>query len=117
MTPDEARRVALTLPEVVEAGQQELVDFRVRGKVFAALRPEERRVLVKLSRQQQARLAQTKPGVFAPVTGAWGHWGWTNLCLKEADETTLRGALLSAYRNVTPKSLAARLCSRWAWEP
>ena len=116
MTSEDARRVALTLPEVVEAGHQELLDFRVRGRVFAALRPEERRVLVKLTRQQQVRLAQTKPGVFAPLTGAWGQWGWTNLCLKQADEATLKGALLSAYRNVTPKSLAARLCSGWARE-
>ncbi len=107
MTPEDARRVALTLPEMVEAGHRDFPDFRVRGKVFAALRPEEGRLWVKLTRRQQARLTQCKPGVFAPLAGAW--WGWTSLRLEAADDPTLRDALLSAYRNVAPKGLAARL--------
>lgn len=80
-------------------------DFRVRGRIFATLRPEEGRAVVKLASEEQAVLVEAEPAVFAPVAGGWGRQGWTSVILESADEATLRSALATAWRNVAPKRL------------
>lgn len=45
------------------------------------------------------------PEDFVPVPGGWGRGGATRLRLSACDETTARGALLDAWRNVAPKTL------------
>ena len=42
MTPDEARRLALSLPEAVEQDHHGRPSFRVGGKIFATLWSDER---------------------------------------------------------------------------
>jgi len=108
VTADDARRLALTLPEAVESAHMGHPDFRVRGKIFASL-PDDGRLVVKLVREQQELLVGAEPAVFAPVAGGWGQRGWTCLRLAAADEATLRSALLTAWRAVAPKRLAAQL--------
>lgn len=41
-----------------------------------------------------------------PVIGGWGRKGATNVKLEVADPTTVRDALVTAWRNVAPKTLA-----------
>ncbi len=48
MTPDDARRIALSMPEALESAHMGHPDFRVRGKIFATLWPDKDRAVVKL---------------------------------------------------------------------
>ena len=56
MTADEFRRIALSFPGSVEAAHMKHPDFRVHGKIFASLGPDESWGMVKLTVEQQAAL-------------------------------------------------------------
>jgi len=106
MDADAFRALALGLPETAQSSHMGAADFRVRGKIFAqpAGRPGGS-AIVKLTREQQEMMCAAEPAVFTPEPGHWGRLGWTRLAVEAADETTARGALWTAWRNVAPKAL------------
>ncbi len=106
MTVEEFRSIALNLPEALEDEHMGHPDFRVRGKIFATLGPEERWGMVKLTPEQQAAFMQADPNVFQPIKGAWGRRGCTQVHLAAATEETVRPALLAAWHNTAPKRLS-----------
>lgn len=109
MTADEFRALALSLPEAVEGAHMGHADFRVRGKVFASLGPDEDWGMVKLTPDGQRLFVRTAPRSFAAFNGAWGKRGCTKVTLAAADEPTVRQALVAAWKNTAPKKLAAEL--------
>lgn len=112
MTADEFRALALGLPEAVEEEHMKHPDFRVAGKIFATLGPKEEWGMVKLTPDQQASFMRTDPKVFEPVKGAWGRRGCTYVRLADADELSVRHALIAAWRNNAPKKLAKEFQDR-----
>jgi hypothetical protein len=103
---DGFRRIALGLPEAAESAHMGHPDFRVRGKIFATLGyPDSGWAMVKLTPEQQQAFVETHPKTFAPVKGGWGRRGATNVRLRAASARTLRSALVTAWRNVAPRSL------------
>lgn len=106
MDADDFRRLALSLPQATESAHMGHADFRVRGKIFATLGPEEIWGMVKLTPEQQAALVRTKPRIFEAINGAWGRGGATKVWFGEAAESTIRRALVAAWRNTAPKGLA-----------
>jgi hypothetical protein len=109
MTADEFRSLALSLPEATEESHMNHPDFRVRGKIFATLGPDEAWGMVKLTPVQQGIFIRTEPKVFEPVKGAWGKRGCTYVRLEVASEPSVRQALIAAWRNTAPKKLAQEL--------
>ena len=106
MSPADFRRIALSMPEVVESSHMTHPDFRVGGKIFATLDyPDKDHGMVVLPPEEQARLIQSHPKVFAPAKGAWGKRGSTTVRLEAVDQGTLQRALEMAWRNKAPKSL------------
>lgn len=104
MTADDFRRIALSFPGTVEGAHMNHPDFRANGKIFATLHyPQEGFAMVKLPPDQQAAFVELQPSAFAPVKGAWGRQGATNVCLKIVKEESLRGALTVAWQNVSQK--------------
>jgi hypothetical protein len=84
-------------------------DFRVGGKIFATLRyPSKGWAMVKLPPDAQEGFMNVAPEVFAPIKGAWGRAGATNLNLKTATRKIARDALAAAWRNCAPKRLLRR---------
>jgi hypothetical protein len=106
VTADEFRSLALGLPEASEGAHMGHPDFRVRGKIFATLGPDEDWGMVKLTADQQAWFVRTEPDVFKHFSGAWGRRGCTKVCLETAQELTVRQTLIAAWRNTAPKRLA-----------
>jgi len=85
-----------------------LVDLHTRlmkSENGVTTRPKERRGVVMLTPEQQKSVTEAEPAVFEPVPGGWGRQGSTSVHLEHADEATVRGALLMAWHNLTPKSL------------
>jgi hypothetical protein len=105
MTADEFRSLALSFPEASEAAHMGHPDFRVRGKIFATLGPNEDWGMVKLTPDEQGSFIRVEPHVFRPASGAWGRRGCTIVRLCDADELTVRQALIAAWRNTAPKRL------------
>jgi len=97
--------LALSFPEASEEAHMNHPDFRVRGKIFATLGPEEVWGMVKLTTDQQASFVRAEPDVFQPASGAWGRQGCTIVRLSNAEELTVHQALTAAWRNNAPKRL------------
>ena len=107
MTADQFRRLALSLPGSSAGAHLGHADFRVGGKIFATLGyPDEAWGMVKLTAEQQATFVSTAPKVFAPVKGAWGKQGCTNVRLKGATKASLSPALIAAWTNYAPEDHA-----------
>lgn len=110
MTPAEFRLIALSLPEAEEREHMEHPDFRVRGKIFATLGyPDNKWAMLKLTPMEQEMLIRSEPEVFTHAAGAWGRRGATLVRLAKARKTTLRTALIAAWRNTAPRNLLAQI--------
>ncbi len=103
MSGDEFRSLALSLPEATESAHMRHPDFRVGGKIFASLGPDEDWGTVKLTPEEQVVYVRADPHVFHPAKGAWGHRGYTTVRLSNAEESIVRDALTAAWRNTAPK--------------
>lgn len=106
MTPNDFRKIALSLPETEERAHMDHPDFRVAGKIFATLGyPDKSRGMVKLSPEDQHNFSKDYPEAFIPVKGTWGRRGATSVYLKTARRDVLASALHAAWRNTAPKRL------------
>ncbi|MGC2530004.1 MAG: MmcQ/YjbR family DNA-binding protein [Candidatus Acidiferrum sp.] len=118
MTPNDFRKLALSLPETEERAHMKHPDFRVAGKIFATLGyPNKTRAMVKVTPVEQEMLVLAEPAAFAPVNGAWGRQGCTSVILKAAKKTTLRRALAAAWQLAAPEALAKQLPKAAAARP
>ena len=94
MTANDFRKLALGLPEAVEASHMNHPDFRVGGKIFATLGyPSKAWAMVSLTPAQQKALMRDAPDVFEPCAGTWGRRGATGVKLSAADRAAVREAL------------------------
>ena len=98
MTADEFRQLALSFPETEERSHMNHPDFRVRGKIFATLGPDETWGMAKLTPAQQQDFLRFE-SAFKPASGKWGDGGATIITLADADEATVRDALTAAWHN------------------
>jgi hypothetical protein len=111
MKSEDFRKIALSMPEVVESSHMGHPDFRVKNKIFATLLPRDEIVwgMVKLTPAQQKQFVKEDPEMFQPIPGGWGLRGATQVCLKAANKKTLRRAMFTAWLNTAPKSLIKEL--------
>jgi hypothetical protein len=64
--------------------------------------------VLKLTPAQQTEFVRELPEVFEPVEKGWGRMGMTYIVLDRADESTMRGALQTAHRNVASRPAAGK---------
>ncbi len=103
-SPDDIRRLALALPEAVEADHHGMPSFRVRGKIFSTIHLAQPRMMVKLDPEDQRNLAEAHPGVVEAVPGYWGRKGSTFVWYERADAALVEMLLQMAHAGVAPKS-------------
>jgi len=103
--PEDARRLALALPEAAEGDDHGTPAFTVGGKIFCNLSLDPPRITIKLTAEDQDNLVAGHPGVIEPVAGYWGRKGWTVVRCDQIDETTIVMLLRLAWSNVAPKRL------------
>jgi hypothetical protein len=107
ITPAEVRKLALGLPEAVEVDHWGNPSFRVKGKIFATLRVKEKTAVLKMSPEEQSTFGEVHPEAFEKI--AWGTQTWTKVHLPKVKKVLLRQLLVSAWRRVAPKKIAALL--------
>jgi hypothetical protein len=93
------RRIALGMTGATEGAHMGHPDFRVNGRIFATLHPDDAWGMVKLTPEQQADFIGRDPA-FVPEKGAWGRQGCTAVRLAAVDEETLGEALTLAWQNI-----------------
>ncbi|MPZ91589.1 MAG: MmcQ/YjbR family DNA-binding protein [Actinobacteria bacterium] len=95
MNPDEFRRLALALPEAEAKSHQGTPDFRVRNKIFATLREDENRCVVKTPQEEVEELIKVSPETFESTP--WK--GWLKINLERIDDEELYELLLGGWAN------------------
>jgi len=105
MSLDEVRRLALSLPEAIEADHHGFPSIRVGGKIFYTFRPETGRLMVKLDAEDQHNFCEAPPTTIEPVPGYWGRKGSTFIDCDNLDATVIESLLKIAWRRVAPKRL------------
>jgi hypothetical protein len=105
LTANEFRRLALSLPDAIEAAHMGHPDFRVGGRIFATLAyPSTAFAALMLTPEQQELFVRTEPQTFRPVPGGWGKKGATQVVLRLAKKSAVREALQVAWSNRAPRS-------------
>lgn len=105
VTPETARQLALSLPEVAEQDHFGMPSFRVKGKIFMTLQPDLGRAMVKLSLIDQSVFVLSK--FYWPVPGGWGRKGATYVDLKKVGKRMFQDSVTQAWLRVAPKRLVA----------
>ena len=106
MTPDDFRKIALSMPASAESEHMAHPDFRVGGKIFATLGyPDQEHGMVVLPPEEQARLIKSHSKIFFPAKGAWGKQGSTCVRLELVDRLTMKKAMAIAWQKIAPKGL------------
>jgi len=94
------------MPHAEERAHHGHPDFRVGGKIFATLWPNQFRAPLKLAIADQSALIQIEPDVFS--LNAWSHHGFTDVHLKRVKAARFRAVVDAAWRNVAPKRLVVK---------
>ena len=108
MTPDEFRRIALSMDAATEGAHMNHPDFRANGKIFATLYPDGQRGMVQLKPEQQQDFISADDAAFAPASGAWGRGGSTTVQLALVDEDKLGEAMTLAWQNTVKAAAQAK---------
>ena len=98
MRAQDFRRIALGLTDALEGAHMGHPDFRVNGRIFATLHPDDKFGMVKLPPDDQQRFIDEHPDAFAPESGAWGRQGCTRVTLNAVDEDVLGEAMTIAWQ-------------------
>jgi hypothetical protein len=99
LSAEDFRRIALGMKDASEGAHMDHPDFRVHGRIFATLHPDNKWGMVKLTPDQQRQFTDDAPESFVPEKGAWGLQGCTAVRLDSVDEEILGEALTMAWRN------------------
>ncbi|SRR5579875_1077581 len=109
MTAAQFRSLALKMSGASEHAHHGHPDFRAGGKVFATLGyPDENFAMIRLTPEQQSEFCAVHPEALAPVKGAWGLRGATQVRLAKTDAEIAGAALSAAWRNIQPKERSRR---------
>ena len=107
MTQDEVRRLALALPEAVEAPHFDRIAFKVR-RIYATLAADGASLNLMLTPDEQEFKCLLAPEAFSPVPNAWGKQGWTLADLSKLSAAELADALRIAWANAQPRKRKRR---------
>ncbi len=108
ITIEQAKKMALDLPETEEKPHFHLRSFRVKNKIFATIHVDKSYVMVKLSPVDQSVFCSYSNEVIFPVPGGWGKRGATFINLKKVRKSMLLDALTTAWKTVAPPKLTGK---------
>lgn len=100
MTAKDFRRIALGMEGAAEASHMDHPDFRVNGKIFATIHPDNAQGMVKLTPEQQERFVREHPAIFHPAAGAWGRGGSTMVTFASANAEVVGETMTLAWQNL-----------------
>ena len=108
ITIEQARKAALSLPEVEEKPHFHLTSFRVKNKIFATIHADKYYMMVKLSAIDQSVFCSYNKNVIFPVPGGWGKHSATFINLKKVKKTMFLDTLTTAWKTTAPPKLVEK---------
>jgi hypothetical protein len=98
------RKHALSLPETTEEPHFDYSSFRVRGKIFVTVPPDEDRIHVFVGEEHRARFLAMHPAFLEPLP-----WGkkivGLRITLAKADAAVVKQLVTFAWQTKAPKTL------------
>lgn len=111
MTLDDARALALALPEVEEQPHFDMASWRVRGKIVATAPPEGEHLHVFVGEDEVRAAVADDPAAYEELW--WGKkLSGVRVHLAAADPDLVAELLEESYRRRAPKKLVAQLDAR-----
>jgi hypothetical protein len=104
---DDVRRLALTMPRSYEVLVRDRVKFRVGQIVWLAFAEDEQTMGFAFPKEERAALVASEPAKFALPVASDLRFNWVVVTLDAIDEAEMRELVLSAWRMVVPKRVAA----------
>jgi hypothetical protein len=109
-TMEDARRIALSLPDATEEDHHGMASFRVHGRIFATV-PDHQHLRVMVDESEIHAAVSENPAVFSEF-----YWGKRLACLvvdlSGAPPRQVRELLHAAWRRKAPATLARQLTRR-----
>ena len=106
MTPEEVRRLVLSFPQTEEGTSYGRPSFKVNGKFFTRIRPEDDSlVLLEVSFDEREMLMEAAPETFH-ITPHYKDYPSVLARVETVDPGSLRNFLERRWRKVMPKKLA-----------
>jgi hypothetical protein len=108
MTIDDVRRLALSLPEVTESPHFQMSSFRIRGKIFATVPPDNEYLHLFVAELERETMITLHPDAYEKL---W--WGkkvvGLRVKLAAAAQTDAQKLLRSAWQLKAPRKLVELL--------
>ena len=102
----QVRRIVLSLPEVVEAPHHNYGSFRVRGKIFVTVPPDQEHLHVFVAELDREVALAVEPGFLEKLL-----WGGKvvglRVALPRAKPSVVKSLIRKAWASKAPKSLSA----------
>jgi len=108
VTADQVSGIALSLPGVQKQVGDRYTVFRVSGKGFGYFGPDEQRLQVKATRDEQAAWIAQDPETFS-ASWASGRFGWVDVVLARARHDEVTELMTEAWRLTAPARLTRQL--------
>jgi hypothetical protein len=107
VTWDDVRRLALELPEAVEAPHYNATAFKIRGRAFAGRSRHEGAIWVRCDPDERPLIVASDPARYRLTPHFEGACGHLLIWLKHADHDDVRERLIDGWLLMAPKRLAA----------
>jgi len=108
MKAADARAIALSLPDAIEAPHFDYASFRVGGKIFATMPPDGRHLHAFVDEEERQRALALHPGCVEAL-----HWGkrviGLRIDLHGADTALATRLLVQAWARKAPRLVRQRL--------
>jgi hypothetical protein len=105
---NDARRIAMSLPEVTEEPHFEYTSFRIRGKIFATAPPDGQYLHIFVEEEDREPALLTQPAFIEKLL-----WGGKvrglRVALRKAKMSVVASLLKKAWLRRAPKKLAATM--------
>ena len=111
MTFDDIRKIALAWPAVEDGTSYGTPALKVRKKLFARLREDERQLVLFVDFMEREALIQSSPDTFI-VTPHYQDWPMVVIDLPSVDPEELRELVIESWRRRAPKRLVAEYDER-----
>ena len=106
-TIERVRALAAGLPRSYEALVRDRVKFRVGRLVYLAFSPDEQTMGFAFPKEERAALVASEPAKFTMPAAGDLRFNWLLVRLDAIDDDEMRELVLSAWRMVVPKRVAA----------
>jgi hypothetical protein len=109
VTLTDVRAVALELPRTSEHLIRDVVKFRVKSLVYAAVPPDEVVMGVAFPKEERAAIIDAEPDKFLMPRKSDERYNWIHVRMAELDLDEMRELVIDGWRMCVPKFLSAQV--------